>query len=29
MTVQELVDLVGFLRGLKPPPGMMPGHGGH
>lgn len=29
MTAQELVDLVAFLRGLKPPPGMTPGHGGH
>lgn len=27
MTVQELIDLVAFLRSLKPPTGA--GHGGH
>lgn len=29
MTVQELVDLVAFLRSLKPPTGAAAGHGGH
>jgi mono/diheme cytochrome c family protein len=28
MTVQEVIDLVGYLRGLKPPPGAAPSHGG-
>jgi mono/diheme cytochrome c family protein len=29
MTVQELIDLVAFLRALKPPAGMPAGHRGH
>ncbi len=29
MTVQELIDLVAFLRSLKPPTGAAAGHGGH
>src|SRR5574341_382676 len=29
MTVQELIDLVAFLRALKPPAGASPGRGGH
>lgn len=29
MTVQEAIDLVAFLRSLKPPPGAPAGHRGH
>jgi hypothetical protein len=29
LTIQETIDLVAYLRQLRPPPGAAPGHGGH